>query len=64
MKGKTMSDEREKAVDDAVGFIRQAMAKVEGLAETPQERITTDGIVVVLGGAIERIEALRDEDAD
>lgn len=59
-----MSEKREKAVDDAVGLIRQAMEKVEGLAETPQERITTDGIVVVLDGAIERIEALRDEEAN
>jgi hypothetical protein len=64
MAGEAMSGTRAKAVDDIVRLIREAMEKVGRLAETPEERIATDGIVVVLDGAIERIEALRDEQGD
>jgi hypothetical protein len=59
-----MSDSRAKDVDDAVTLIRQAMEKIANLTRTAQERVTTDGIIVVLDGAIERIEALRDEEGD
>ncbi len=44
--------------DAAVALIHQAMAKVESLHRTPQEGVSTNGIVTVLSDTIRRIEAL------
>ncbi len=59
-----MSEARAKTVDDAVALIRKAAEKVGTLNRTPAEAVTTDGIVVMLGGVIERIEALRDDESE
>ena len=57
-----MFESRANAVDDAVALIRQATEEVEHLNRTPQEAVTTDGIVVDLNDAIRGIEALGDEE--
>ncbi len=57
-----MSESRAKDVDAVVALIRQAMEKVEHLPETPQERVSADGLLTVLNDAIRRTEAIRDDE--
>jgi hypothetical protein len=59
-----VSESRAKDADEAVALIREATKKVETLKRTPSEGVTTDGIAVVLDSAIERIEALRDDEGE
>jgi hypothetical protein len=59
-----VSESRAKDADEAVALIREATEKVETLKRTPSEGVTTDGIAVVLDSAIERIEALRDDEGE
>jgi hypothetical protein len=59
-----VSESRAKEADEAVALIREATEKVETLKRTPSEGVTTDGIAVVLDSAIERIEALRDDEGE
>jgi hypothetical protein len=59
-----VSESRAKDADEAVALIREATEKVETLKRTPSEGVKTDGIAVVLDSAIERIEALRDDEGE
>ena len=58
-----MSESRANDVDAAVVLIRQAMEKVIGLADTPDQRIAANSIETVLDDVIRRIEALSDDTA-
>ncbi len=59
-----MSESRTQDAGEAVALIRKAMEKITHLAETPEQRVSADGIVVVLGGTIGRIEALADDEGE
>lgn len=59
-----MSETRASEVAAAVALIRPVLEMVKTLPETPQERVSTDGIVVMLNDVIRRIETLGDDEGE
>jgi hypothetical protein len=59
-----MSEARTTDIDAAVTHIQQAVEKVENLNRTPQEGVSTNGIVPVLSDAVRRIKVLGGDDGE
>jgi hypothetical protein len=59
-----MTNARTQEVDAAAALVQQAIEKVERLHRSPQESVTTNGIVQVLTDAVRRIEALDGEEGE
>jgi hypothetical protein len=59
-----VSDAQANDADAAIALIQQAMEKIHTLPDTPEERVSADGITVMLESVITRIAALGSDEGE